>query len=80
MDRSAILTDKDRKDIQKELDRYMQEWGPPGSVLPDGSILTSEMLEGIRTAMQQAIELAKIKNKEKFTPKKYRNHISDVSN
>ena len=79
MDRSAILTDKDRKDIQKELDRYMQEWGPPGSILPDGNILTSDMLESIRAAMRQGLEMAKIKNKDRFTPKKYRNHFVDAN-
>ena len=38
----------------------------------DGEPLTPEAMDSILAAMQVGMEIAKKKNKEKYTPKKYR--------
>ncbi len=68
------LNDRDKRDIAKNLEKIVAELddetaGPLfyGGELPDED---KEILKGI---LEQALVVAKIKNKAKYTPKKYRN-------
>jgi len=38
----------------------------------DGNPMTDEAKESILAAMEVGLQMAKLKNKEKYTPKKYR--------
>lgn len=68
------LSDRDKRDIAKNLEKIVADLddetaGPLfyGGELPDED---KEILKGI---LEQALVIAKVKNKAKYTPKKYRN-------
>lgn len=67
------LNDKDRKDVAKTLDKIMGDLND-GTNSPlfygDEMSETDRML--LRNALGNALEILKIKNKEKYTPKKYK--------
>ena len=43
-----------------------------GDLQFDGDPMSDEARESIRAAMKLGLEAAKVKNKERFTPRKYR--------
>ncbi|MPN64248.1 HTH-type transcriptional regulator ImmR [bioreactor metagenome] len=68
------LTSKDEKDIAKDLDSIMtklqnEEDGP---IYYNGTEVDSEDAELFRELLEVALKKIKIKNKETYTPKKYR--------
>lgn len=65
------LTKKDEKDISKILSGTEQLLKQDGLMF-DGDPTTPEAIESILSAMQIGMEMAKKKNKEKYTPKKYK--------
>ncbi|HBL06461.1 MAG TPA: XRE family transcriptional regulator [Clostridium sp.] len=71
---SKELTSKDYKDISKDLDNIMkkldnQEDGPRYF---DGDELDDENRELFKDALEFALKTIKVRNKEKYTPKKYK--------
>ena len=66
------LTAKDERDIAKTLETLMTQLDSSGDLMFDGNPISDEARESIRAAMKLGLEAAKIKNKERFTPKKYR--------
>lgn len=66
------LTAKDERDIAKTLETLMTQLDSSGDLMFDGDPISDEARESIRAAMKLGLEAAKIKNKERFTPKKYR--------
>lgn len=73
-DDKTLLSDKDNKKIEKDLKLIMDEFrdGEAGPIFYDGIELDNEDLDKLEIAMRTALEIAKIKNKEKYTPKKYK--------
>lgn len=67
-----VLTEKDERDIAKTLDILMAQLDSGSDLMFDGDPISDEARESIRSAMKLGLEAAKIKNKERFTPKKYR--------
>lgn len=67
-----ILTEKDRRDIAKDLELMMQQLDAGGDLMFDGDPISDEARASIRNALQMGLEIAKVKNKERFTPRKYR--------
>ncbi|WP_343101402.1 helix-turn-helix transcriptional regulator [Romboutsia sp. MSSM.1001216sp_RTP31141st1_G3_RTP31141_220114] len=69
-----VITEKDEKSIQKDLKKIMDDFksGQDGPAFYNGVELDEEELELIEQAMELALRSAKIKNKAKYTPKKYR--------
>ncbi|MGM9978752.1 MAG: helix-turn-helix domain-containing protein [Clostridium sp.] len=67
-----VLTDKDKKDINKDLNEVMQEFrdGTDGTAYYNGIPLEENDLDLIESAMKIALEQIKIKNKEKYNPNK----------
>lgn len=67
-----VLTDKDKKDINKDLNEVMQEFrdGTDGTAYYNGVPLEENDLDLIESAMKIALEQIKIKNKEKYNPNK----------
>lgn len=68
------LTDKDNRDIKKDLDSIMDKLksGDNGPASYDGEALSPEAMELFRDEVEIALKRLKIMNKEKYTPKKYK--------
>ena len=71
-EKTPALTEKDERDIAKDLERIMTQLETEGDLMFDGDPMSDEARESIRAAMKLGLEAAKLKNKERFTPKKYR--------
>lgn len=68
----AALTGKDTRDIARDLEAIMKQLDLNGDLMFDGDPMSDEARESIRAAMKLGLEAAKLKNKERFTPKQYR--------
>jgi Predicted transcriptional regulators len=68
------LTEKDKKSIQKDLKNLMDEFREQkdGSKYYNGVELKDEDFDYLELAMQVALEKIKVKNKEKYTPNKFK--------
>lgn len=66
------LTPRDERDIEKILDQTREKLMSQEGLMFDGNPASPEAIESILSAMQIGMELAKKKNKEKYTPNKYR--------
>ena len=66
------LTSKDERDIEKILDLTKEQLLSQEGLMFDGKPATQEAIDSILSAMQVGMELAKKKNKEKYTPRKYK--------
>ena len=69
---SKTLTSKDERDIEKILDSTREQLLTQEGLMFEGDPATPEAIDSILSAMQIGMEMAKKKNKEKYTPKKYR--------
>lgn len=69
---TSTLTDRDKRDIARDLERIMEALDTAGDLQFDGDPMSDEARESIRAAMKLGLEAAKLKNKERFTPKKFR--------
>ncbi len=63
---------KDERDIAKDLERLRTNLESGEGLMFDGDPLSDEAKESILAAMEIGLKMAKAKNKEKYTPKKYR--------
>lgn len=66
------LTRKDERDIEKILDQTRDQLLSQEGLMFDGDPASPEAIDSILSAMQIGMEMAKKKNKEKYTPKKYK--------
>jgi transcriptional regulator with XRE-family HTH domain len=68
------LTAKDKRDIQKDLKNIMDDYREQedGSKYYNGMELQDEDFDYLELAMQVALEKIKVKNKEKYTPNKFK--------
>lgn len=73
-DNEDLLNEKDNRSIEKDLKKIMDDFktGESGPAFYDGIELDNEDLDKLEIAMRTALEIAKVKNKEKYTPKKYK--------
>ncbi len=69
---NTTLTVKDEKDIEKILEQTREQLLSQEGLMFDGDPATPEAIDSILSAMQIGMEMAKKKNKEKYTPKKYK--------
>ena len=69
---APTLTEKDRRDIARDLEDMMAHLESSGDLMFYGDPMSDEARESIRAAMKLGLEAAKLKNKELYTPKKYR--------
>lgn len=71
---NPYLNEKDEKSIEKDLKIIMDDFksGESGPAFYDGVELDNDDLDKLEIAMRTALEIAKVKNKEKYTPKKYK--------
>lgn len=66
------LTARDARDIEKILDQTREQLLSQEGLMFDGKPASPEAIDSIISAMQIGMEMAKKKNKEKYTPKKYK--------
>lgn len=66
------LTPKDQKDIEKILEQTKEQLMNQEGLMFDGDPASPEAIDSIPYAMQIGMEMAKKKNKKKYTPKKYK--------
>lgn len=66
------LTARDEKDIAKILEQTKEQLLSQEGMMFDGDPASPEAINSILDAMQIGMEMAKKKNKEKYTPKKYK--------
>jgi transcriptional regulator with XRE-family HTH domain len=66
------LTKKDERDIAKDLEKMMNDLEHADGLMFYNEPITDEDRELLKQALEFGLRMAKIKNKEKYTPKKYR--------
>ena len=66
------LTSRDERDIEKILRQTEEQLLSQEGLMFDGEPANPEAVESILSAMRIGMEMAKAKNKEKYTPKKYK--------
>ena len=72
------LTEKDELDISRRLDAMLSDLDKNNSALMfDGEPLDDESRELLISSLEDSIRMAKIINKRKYTPKKYRKASDD---
>ena len=75
------LNDRDERDISRRLDKMLSELDKKDSALMfDGEPLDDESRELLISSLENSIRMAKIINKRKYTPKKYRKGSADDTN
>lgn len=67
-----VLTSRDERDIEKIINQTREQLLNQEGLMFDGDPASPEAIESILSAMQIGMEMAKKKNKEKYTPKKYK--------
>lgn len=70
-EKSLELNARNKRDIAKTLEEIMDNIDQ-GNALAYGGEIKEEDRELYKMALQHALEIAKLKSKEKFTPKKYK--------
>lgn len=69
--KETTLTPKDERDIAKILEQTKEQLTSQEGLLFDGDPASPEAIESILSAMEIGMAMAKKKNKERYTPKKY---------
>ena len=70
--KAPTLTKKDERDIAKTLASLKETLENEEGLMFDGDPMSDEAKESILAAMELGLQAAKLKNKEKYTPKKYK--------
>lgn len=71
-EKAPTLSKKDERDIARSLEAIMADLENSGDLMFDGDPMSDEARESIRSALKLGLEAAKLKNKELYTPKKYK--------
>lgn len=70
---SLKLTRRDEREIEKILEKTRKQLENAEGLMFDGKPASPEAIQSILDSMRIGMEIAKQRNKEKYTPKKYRN-------
>lgn len=70
--KAPTLSKKDERDIARTMELLMNQLTDDETLMFDGDPMSDEARATIFSAMQLGLEAAKIKNKERFTPKKFK--------
>lgn len=66
------LSKKEKADIAKDLDEIKQQLLDSDELMFDGMPMDEESITKILSALEVGMEMVRKKNKEKYTPKKYK--------
>jgi len=70
--KTPVLTEKDERDIAKNLEAIMADLEHTGDLMFDGNPMSEEARESMRNAIELGLKAVKLLNKETYTPKKYK--------
>ena len=70
--KKPALTEKDRRDVAKDVSRIMESLETSGDLMFDGVPMTEESKAAMAAAMRVGLEEARRRTKVTYTPKKYR--------
>lgn len=71
-EKAPTLTNKDERDIAKDLELIMSNLESAEGLMFDGNPMSDEARESMRAAIEIGLKTVKILNKETYTPKKYK--------
>lgn len=71
-EKAPALTDKDKRDVAREVDKIMEDLAESGDLMFDGVPMSDEARAAMAAAMRIGLEEARKRNKATYTPKKYR--------
>lgn len=71
-EKAPTLTKKDEHDIAKTMEKLKETLENEDGLMFDGDPMSEEAKASILAAMELGLQAAKLKNKEKYTPKKYK--------
>ena len=71
-EKTPALTEKDERDIARSVEKIMDDLASSGDLMFDGIPMSDEAKAAMAAAMRVGLEEAKRRNKETYTPKKYR--------
>lgn len=69
---APVLTEKDERDIARDVQRMMEDLEHSGELMFDGVPMSQEARDSMAAAMKLGLQAARIRNKETYTPKKYK--------
>lgn len=69
---APALTEKDRRDVAKDVYQIMQSLESSGELMFDGVPMSEESKAAMAAAMKIGLEEARRRNKATYTPKKFR--------
>ena len=69
---APALTEKDRRDVAKDVEQIMENLSESGQLMFDGVPMSEAARAAMAAAMRIGLEEARRRNKETYTPKKYR--------
>ena len=71
-EKAPALTEKDERDIARSVEKIMDDLANSGDLMFDGVPMSEEAKAAMAAAIRVGLEEAKRRNKETYTPKKYR--------
>ena len=71
-EKAPALTEKDRRDVAKDVYQIMESLESSGELMFDGVPMTEESKTAMAAAMRIGLEEARRRNKALYTPKKFR--------
>lgn len=71
-EKAPALTEKDKRDVAKEVSKIMDSLESSGDLMFDGVPMSEESKAAMAAAMRIGLEEARRRNKATYTPKKYR--------
>ena len=71
-EKTLALTDKDERDVARTVEKIMEHLAGSEDLMFDGVPMSDEAKAAMAAAMRVGLEEAKRRNKETYTPKKYR--------
>lgn len=70
--KAPALSERDRRDVARDVARIMDSLEDSGELMFDGVPMSDEARAAMAAAMRIGLEEAKRRNKETYTPKKYK--------
>lgn len=70
--KAPALTEKDKRDVAKDVAQIMNSLETSGELMFDGVPMSDEARAAMAAAMRVGLEEAKRRNKETYTPKKFK--------
>lgn len=77
-DNTLKLTHRDEREIEKILEETRRKLENSEGLMFDGEPASPEAIQSILDSMRIGLEIAKQRNKQKYTPKKYRKNKKEV--